>query len=1227
MIYDIGHESHDVNPSLPEFRVETGPDLLSTPQSSHMNESSHEGDSNRIGVKRSADTMDKSSNEIDNACEPSSTSKVLKETTGGQKQKSTRGARACTNCHRLKMKCEVSENGGPCQRCARSGHECIFLESNRGRKSDKRRKSEATQQNLKKVEELFVSLLQNAYELSHSPLSCETTHPVSPYPISLGTTMNEAASSPQSGSATTTAISPTTVDMLVTRVQSLLSMERVTNDPRSIHTVAEQAAKFMQQMGMLEDSMMARVLDTSEEGLLKHVVRTVISGHTFVPHPPLSKPARSETMDSMQVPHLPDNTLNPLGLFAEASLQNWHRQQADNGRNASTSRPSSMSDSTHPDGRGQEGSSTEPENSSQEARGMPRRSSQYGVANDAYFHPSSMSDLRTPENGTESPPELLTEGIISSEEALELFRIFFHHCSLHMFLLDPEWHTPTLVCSRSPFLFTCVCAVASKFYTRRPDLYVQCQRRAIKGAFDAMSHGFKSPDIVQGFLLLTLYNQPVERYEEDRTWLFAGVAIRMAQDLNLHRKCVMSAEARADEPTMRDVLNRERTWYICFCVDRTLSAQMGKPYSIREDFLIRHASEWCVQRFSRPWDLGICALVDLLRVQTRQLDFLYSSTVTPSGLNIDLDYPAILPSFNEQLTETMQYWYRLGLDSVRRTLQPPLTHESARPSSQTEPQPHFYSHSHAPSYTHARPHPHLHTMPLNALGSRNNPPGPPCTHSETPSRTTASPVNLTCVAPTPHASHSHSALDSEPDVPHRGVPPNNKCGDGIHSLIPALDRVVTHLDHTGTADTLRASALLALHEAGPPADDADLATRSMYYIARQAPLRYNYAVLVLNSFGLQYALEHPSDGASADKPQYLVRCVHAAKEIIATVKCGMREILRYAPDPTFVAVAYACVFLLKLIRPVFSRYINEDEILALVNHTIEVLEEAAVDASHTPALYASFLRMLVESRLDQRSGEATYNSSPLDKSSDKGPRRTATSMDGVAQRIPESHEFYRMQGTTMAPPPSAEAGSAHDTTHGSRLNKSTMAPSTSTHVSMGQDPSLSSSRPPAMTVNPSQVNPMAAEIATRDQNQHPPSKSLSGSHHCDTNEHRLPTAISMPPLSTTPSPAEFHNKLHDAPGPTQDTLSDLHGWDALQYAKAQGVEVNRVLDDSFWTSLLPPGYGSGVVGSGLGSTTNAFDLNRDVDLFKPASHWGSSRAALTPGATRPSSPTLLHMPL
>ena len=73
----------------------------------------------------------------------------------------------------------------------------------------------------------------------------------------------------------------------------------------------------------------------------------------------------------------------------------------------------------------------------------------------------------------------------------------------------------------------------------------------------------------------------------------------------------------------------------------------------------------------------------------------------------------------------------------------------------------------------------------------------------------------------------------------------------------------------------------------------------------------------------------------------------------------------------------------------------------------------------------------------------------------------------------------------------------------------------------------------------------------------------------------------------------------------------------MQYAKAQGVEVNRVLDNSFWTSLLPPGYGSGGM-----SHASTFELNRDSDLFKVPSQ--GPRMSLTPGATRASSPTLMH---
>ena len=45
--------------------------------------------------------------------------------------------RACMVCRRLKMKCVGAENGPPCKRCQAGNHECIFEESNRGKRSTK----------------------------------------------------------------------------------------------------------------------------------------------------------------------------------------------------------------------------------------------------------------------------------------------------------------------------------------------------------------------------------------------------------------------------------------------------------------------------------------------------------------------------------------------------------------------------------------------------------------------------------------------------------------------------------------------------------------------------------------------------------------------------------------------------------------------------------------------------------------------------------------------------------------------------------------------------------------------------------------------------------------------------------------------------------------------------------------------------------------------------------
>lgn len=99
----------------------------------------------------------------------------------------------------------------------------------------------------------------------------------------------------------------------------------------------------------------------------------------------------------------------------------------------------------------------------------------------------------------------------------------------------------------------------------------------------------------------------------------------MATDLNLHRRTsVMSPDTTEGRARDKEVHNRERTWIFCFCLDRSFSAQMGKPYTIKEEyvhtsvgkphhlrkgrsFIIRNASVWCRSPVAIPSDVALAA--------------------------------------------------------------------------------------------------------------------------------------------------------------------------------------------------------------------------------------------------------------------------------------------------------------------------------------------------------------------------------------------------------------------------------------------------------------------------------------------------------------------------------------------------------------------------------------------------------------------------------------------
>ncbi|KAG9122257.1 hypothetical protein FRC07_001458 [Ceratobasidium sp. 392] len=271
-------------------------------------------------------------------------------------------------------------------------------------------------------------------------------------------------------------------------------------------------------------------------------------------------------------------------------------------------------------------------------------------------------------------PEMLS--FVNTEEVVELFDIYFDHINIQSGLLERGFHTPSMVCSRSPFLLTTICAIAAKFYTKKPELYLKLSGIAKKLAFSVPERGYKSVEIVQAYILLTLWGSgPVERYEQDKTWLMLGLGIRLATDLNLHRK---SSAQLDDSPESharaKEIRNRERTWLLCYILDRSLSAQMGKPHSVKEDYIIRNSGQWWKQPDAIPQDAGVVAylvrffmnsqyfasetalLKELQRILSRSLDFLYSGTLTLSGLQTHCDYLLVIKTIESQLQAWSNEW-------------------------------------------------------------------------------------------------------------------------------------------------------------------------------------------------------------------------------------------------------------------------------------------------------------------------------------------------------------------------------------------------------------------------------------------------------------------------------------------------------------------------------------------------------------------------------------------
>ncbi|GAA6025134.1 hypothetical protein JCM10207_006247, partial [Rhodosporidiobolus poonsookiae] len=182
---------------------------------------------------------------------------------------------------------------------------------------------------------------------------------------------------------------------------------------------------------------------------------------------------------------------------------------------------------------------------------------------------------------TANRDDVISRGLLTDDEALELFALFFAEMNRYIILFDQVLHSLPYVRQASTALLTALLCAASKY--ARPDLYPALLAEAEELVLQSALKGEASIPLIQAVLLLVYWKPPLDQ----SAWVRIGMAIRMGYQLKLYKK---RAEALpVDEHEARLIIDSERTWIVLVCFDHGYSLQAGDDTDTsHQTFMIPH---------------------------------------------------------------------------------------------------------------------------------------------------------------------------------------------------------------------------------------------------------------------------------------------------------------------------------------------------------------------------------------------------------------------------------------------------------------------------------------------------------------------------------------------------------------------------------------------------------------------------------------------------------------
>ncbi|GES79092.1 fungal-specific transcription factor domain-domain-containing protein [Rhizophagus clarus] len=201
------------------------------------------------------------------------------------------------------------------------------------------------------------------------------------------------------------------------------------------------------------------------------------------------------------------------------------------------------------------------------------------------------------------PPEDIVEHLIAC---------YFRHMDIQTSMFHEATFKKQLRQNKiSPFLIYAMCAVSAR-YSKHPSIvqklpYMSGEPFAAIAISKYLFGTFDCPSVehVQGLILITIHMYGIGK--GPRAWMYTGMAVRMAQELGLHKVDETKHKLSSEGFFIQNEVRR-RTFWACFRLDRFAACALGRPTLIDEDDCdVRLPCNESIWSLEHPFE---CQLVD-----------------------------------------------------------------------------------------------------------------------------------------------------------------------------------------------------------------------------------------------------------------------------------------------------------------------------------------------------------------------------------------------------------------------------------------------------------------------------------------------------------------------------------------------------------------------------------------------------------------------------------------